>query len=143
LKEANSEMTEANPFLNFTDADLKATMRRSIRLTAILTVLGALALTFTAGWQTAALFLAGAVVSVTGLYEWQQLIEVVNARLDNQKTPRSTGFVLTMFFLRLGIAALIIYASLKCLHGSLYALIAGLGLAVVVLMVEAVRLMRS
>jgi hypothetical protein len=136
-------MTEANSLLNFTDADLKATMRRSIRLTAILAVLGALALLFAAGWQTAALFLAGAVVSATGLYEWQQLIEMVNARLDNQKAPRSTGFVLTMFFLRLGIAALIIYASLKCLHGSLYALIAGLGLVAVALMVEAVRLTRS
>lgn len=136
-------MTEANPFLNFTDADLKAAMRRAIRFTAILAALGAVALTFTLGWQTAALFVAGALVSATGLYEWQQLIGVINAKLDHQQTPRATGFTVTMFFLRLGIAGLIIYASLRYLHGSLYALVAGLGLAVIALTVEAVRLLRS
>ena len=135
-------MTEANPFLNFSDADLKASMRRAIRLTAILAVLGFLALGFIAGWQTAALFMAGAVVSATGLYEWQKLIGVINAKLDNQKAPRSAGFTLAMFFLRMGIAALIIYVSLRCFHGSLYALLAGLGLAVLALTVEALRLVR-
>lgn len=136
-------MTEANPFLNFTDADLKAAMRRAIRFTVILAALGSVALMFTLGWQTAALFVAGALVSATGIYEWQQLIGVINAKLDNQKTPRATGFTVTMFFLRLGIAGLIIYASLRYLHGSLYALVAGLGLAVIALTVEAVRLLRS
>jgi hypothetical protein len=136
-------MTEANPFLNFTDAHLKASMRRAIRVTAILAALGAVALLFIAGWQTAALFVAGALVSATGLYEWQQLIGVINAKLDNQKAPRATGFTVTMFFLRLGIAGLIIYASLRYFHGSLYALVAGLGLAVIALTIEALRLLRS
>jgi hypothetical protein len=36
----------------------------------------------------------------------------------------------------------VIYVSLKCFHGSLYALVAGLGLAVVALTVEAVRVLR-
>lgn len=136
-------MTEENSILNFTDADLKAAMRRTLKMTAALAVVGAVALALVAGWQTAALFLAGAVVSATGLYEWQQLIGVINAKLDNQKTPRSTGFTLTWFFLRLGIAALIIYASVRCFKGSLYALVAGLGLGVFALTVEAVRLVRS
>jgi len=136
-------MTDTNPFLNFTDADLKAAMRRAIRFTAILAVLGAVALTFTLGLQTAALFVAGALVSATGLYEWQQLIGLINAKLDNQQTPRASGFTVTMFFLRLGIAGLIIYASLRYLHGSLYALVAGLGLAVIALTVEALRVLRS
>jgi hypothetical protein len=136
-------MTDANSFLNYSDADLKASMRRAIRFTAILAVLGFVALTFTSGWQTAALFVAGALVSVTGLYEWRQLIGVINAKLDNQESPSSTGFTLTMFFLRLGIAALIIYASLRYFHGSLYALVAGLGLAVIALTFEALRLLRS
>jgi hypothetical protein len=136
-------MTEPNSFINFTDADLKVSMRRAIRLTAILAVLGSAVLLFFAGWQTAALFLAGALVSATGLYEWQQLIGIINAKLDDQKAPRATGFTLVMFFLRLGIAALIIYASLRCFHGSLYALLAGLGLAVLALTVEAMRLLRS
>jgi len=48
-----------------------------------------------------------------------------------------------MFFLRLGIAALIIYVSLRCFHGSLYALLTGLGLAVVALTIEALRVLRS
>jgi len=38
---------------------------------------------------------------------------------------------------------LIIYASLRCFHGSLYALLAGLGLAVVALTIEALRVLRS
>lgn len=136
-------MTEANPFPNLSDVDLKAAMRRAIRLTAILAALGFIALAPTAGWQTAALYLAGALVSGTGLYEWQRLIDIINAKLDNQQTPRATGFTLAMFFLRLGIAGLIIYASLRYFHGSLYALVAGLGLAVVALTVEALRLVRS
>jgi hypothetical protein len=136
-------MTEANPFVDFTDAHLKASMHRAMRFTAILAVIGAIVLTVTAGWQTAALFVAGAVVSVTGLYEWQQLIGVINAKLDNQKSPRATGFTLTMFILRLGIAGLIIYASLRCFHGSLYALLAGLGLAILALTIEALRMLRS
>jgi hypothetical protein len=140
MRTNEEEMTEANPI---TDADLKASMRRAIRFTAILTIVGFPALAFTAGWQTGALFLAGAVVSVTGLYEWQQLIGLVNAKLDNQQTPRAAGFTLTMFFLRLGFAALVIYVSLRCFHGSLYALVAGLGLAVIALTIEALRFLRS
>jgi hypothetical protein len=136
-------MTDVNPFLSFTDADLKASMRRAIRFTAILAVLGFVTLGFTTGWPTAALFVAGAIVSAAGLYEWQKLIGVINAKLDNQKAPRSAGFTVAMFFLRMGIAALIIYASLRCFHGSLYALLAGLGLAVLALTIEAVRLVRS
>lgn len=136
-------MTDANTFLNFTDADLRASMRRAMWITAILAVVGAVALTFAAGWQTSALFLAGAVVSITGIYEWQQLIALVNAKLDNQQPPRATGFTVTMFFLRLGIAGLIIYASLRWFHGSLYALLSGLGLAVIALTFEALRILRS
>lgn len=135
-------MTETNSLLNFSDADLRTSMRRALQLVAALAVVGVVVFAVAAGWQTAALFAAGAVVSATGLYEWQQLIGVINARLDNQKAPRSTGFTVTMFLLRLGIAGVIVYASLRYLHGSLYALVAGLGLAVVALTVEAVRLVR-
>jgi len=136
-------MTEPNPFVNFTDASLKASMRRAIWFTAVTALVGSAVLAIATGWQTAALFLSGALVSATGLYEWQQLIGFINAKLDNQKPPRATGFTLTMLFLRLGIAALIIYASLRCFHGSLYALLAGLGLAVVALTIEALRVLRS
>lgn len=136
-------MSPIDSVLNFSDADLKAAMRRAMQFTAILAVMGFLALTALLDWQTGALFVAGAIVSATGLYEWQRLIGVINAKLDHQQTPRSSGFVVAMFFLRLGIAALIIYASLRCFHGSLYALAAGLGLAIVALTVEALRMLRS
>lgn len=136
-------MTEGNSFLSYSDADLKAAMRRAIRLTALLAVIGFVALLIALGWQTGALFVAGAVVSATGLYEWQQLIALVNAKLDNQRTPRSSGFVVMMFFLRLSIAAAIIYASLKFLDGSFYALLAGLALAILALTFEALRMLKS
>ena len=136
-------MTDANRSLNYSDADLKASMRRAIRLSAILAAVGFILLLFAFGWQTGTLFVAGAVVSATGLYEWQQLIGLMNAKLDNEQTPRSSGFVLAMFFLRLGIAGLIIYASLKFLNGSFYALIAGLAVAIIALTVEALRMLRS
>src|SRR5215469_8785607 len=119
-------MTQANSYSDFSDADLKASMRRAMRFTAIFAVIGFVVLLVAARWQTAALFIAGAVVSATGLYEWNQLIAVINAKMDNQRPPRATGFTLTMFFLRLGIAGVIIYASLRYFNGSLWALIAGL-----------------
>ena len=98
-------------------------------MTAAMAVFGFGVLNFLSGWRAGVLLLAGALVSATGLYEWQQLIELMNAKLDNQKTPQSTGWVLTMFFLRLGFAAVVIYVSLKCFRGPYYALVAGLGLA--------------
>lgn len=134
---------ETHPIVQFSDADLKAAMRRAIRTTAYLAVLGFLVATVLGGWQSGVYLLAGAMVSATGLYEWQQLIGLINARLDKAKTPRSTGFVVGMFFLRLTLAAVVIYVTLRCFHGSLYALIAGLGLAVIALTFEAVRLLRS
>ncbi len=136
-------MNGTSPLLNFSDADLKATLRRALKITVALAVFGFGLLNFLTGWQSGVLLLAGALVSATGLYEWQQLIELMNAKLDNQKTPRSTGWVLTMFFLRLGFAAAIIYVSLRCFRGPYYALVAGLGLVAVALLVEVARQSRS
>lgn len=136
-------MNDAGSLLNFSDADLKAALRRALKLTAAMAVFGFGLLNFLVGWQAGVLLLAGAVVSGTGLYEWQQLIELMNAKLDNQKTPRSTGWVLTMFFLRLGFAAAVIYVSLRCFRGPYYALVAGLGLVAVALLVEVARQSRS
>lgn len=136
-------MTESsNSFLNFTDADLRAALRRALRMTAILGLILAVTFGVLAGWQTGMLLLAGAVVSATGLWEWQRLVAFINARLDNRKTT-GPGRVAAMFFLRLLFAGLVLYGSLRCFHGSIYALIAGLGLAVLALTVEAVRLVRS
>jgi fatty acid desaturase len=72
------------PILDFTDADLKAALRRAFKTTAIIGVALALALTFVYGWQTGALLLAGTIISATGLWEWQRLVAFINAKLDNQ-----------------------------------------------------------
>ena len=136
-------MSSVDSVLNFNDADLRASMRRAILTTVALGVAGLVALGLVMDWQTGALFAAGAFVSATGLYEWRQLIGVINAKLDNEKTPRFSGFVLAMFFLRMGFAVLVIYASLRFLHGSFYALLAGLGLAILALTIEVLRMLRS
>jgi hypothetical protein len=136
-------MSEANPLLNFSDADLKAALQRALRMTAAMALFGFGLLSLLIGWKTGVQLLAGGFVSATGLYEWQQLIELINAKLDNQKVPRPTGWVVTMFFLRLGMAAGVIYVTLKCLPGPYYALIAGLGLVAVALLIEVARLSRS
>src|ERR1700751_625469 len=136
-------MNEVKSLLGFSDADLKAALRRALRMTAAMAVFGFGLVNLLAGWKAGVQILAGAFVSATGLYEWQQLIELMNAKLDHQKVPRSTGFVLTMFFLRLGVAAAVIYGTLRCLSGPYYALVAGLGLVAVALLIEVGRLSRS
>lgn len=136
-------MSNENPFLTFTDADLSAALLRAIRNIGILTLVGAPIIWIASGWQSAALFLVGAAISAGGIYESRRLIRVVNAKLDNQKSPGSTGFAIAMFLLRLFIAGAILYASLRCLHGAVYAIIAGLALAMVALSIEAVLLTRS
>jgi len=136
-------MTETQSLLDFSDADLKATLRRALKLTVAMAVFGFGLLTFLSSWKAGVQLLAGAAVSGTGLYEWQQLIELMNAKLDKQQPPRSTAWVLTMFFLRLGFAAAVIYVTLKCFRGPYYALVAGLGLVAVGLLIDVARQSRS
>jgi hypothetical protein len=138
-----SPTPESNPFLTFTDADLSAALFRAIRNIGLLMLIGLPIIWIAAGWQSAALFFVGAAISAGGIYESRRLIRVVNAKLDNQRSTRSTGFVIAMFFLRLAIAAAVLYVSLRCLHGAVYAIIAGLALAIVALSIEAVQVTRS
>ena len=139
----NDSIQETNSFTAFTDADLKAALRRAFRSCIAMGIIGAGAFAFLNGWRSALHCLAGATVSLLGLYEWQQLIDFVNARLDNQKPPRSTARVIFMFLVRLGFAGGVIYGSLKFSRGTPYGLLTGLGLAVIALTIEAVRLIRS
>lgn len=128
---------------SMTDADLNGMLRRALRTVAVLALVLFVILTLTLGWQSGLLLLAGAVISYTGIREWRNLALAVFAKLDNQQSPRPMGRTLVMFFLRLGMAVAILYVSLRCLHGSVYALVAGLGLAVIALSVEAIRLLRG
>jgi hypothetical protein len=125
-----------------TDEDLRSLLGRALRIVAIVTPILFLVFTFTLGWQTGLLFLAGAVISWTGIWEWRSLSERIFAHLDNRHEPGTTQRTLVLFFLRLGLAIAILYVSLRCLHGTVYALVAGLGLAVLVLTFEAIRLLR-
>ncbi len=133
----------ANLAASMTDDDLREMLRRALRTVVVLGLLLFLVFTFTLGWQTGLLELAGALISYTGIREWRNLALAVFAKLDNQQSARPMGRTLVMFFLRLGVVAAILYVSLRCLHGSVYALVAGIGLAVVALSFEALRLLRN
>ena len=126
-----------------TDADVRRTMLRSLRLLAILAVAGVVLAWWKLGWQSAALLAVGAGISASGLWEWTRLMTVVISRMDAGAEARPVGIVLVGFFLRLGVALVALYVSLRYLDGSVYALVAGLALGMVALTIEALRLVRS
>ena len=95
------------------------------------------------GWRNAAMLVTGTLISAASILEWQRLVRVINAKLDNQKTPRSAPAVVMFFVLRLTVFAGVIYGSLKCFQGSVVALLCGLGLAVLAIGWEAIRLLRD
>ena len=134
---------ESGSIAGLSDADLQTMLRRALRLVVVLTILLAAGSTIALGWQSGVLALVGGAISWTGIHEWRNLSALVFARMDNQQPPRPTARTLVMFFLRLGIVAAVLYVSLRCLHGSVYALVAGIGLAVAALSFEALRLLRG
>ncbi len=134
---------EENPFLTFTDADLSAALFRAVRNIGWMALVGISIIWIISGWQSAVFFLVGAAISAGGIYESRRLIRVVNAKLDKQRSPSSTGLVIAMFLLRLFIAGSVLYVSLRWLNGAVYSIIAGLALAVVALSIEAVLLTRN
>ena len=136
-------MPDENPFLTFTDADLSAALLRAVRNIGWMALAGIPIIWIISGWHSAALFLVGAAISAGGIYESRRLIRVVNAKLDKQRSPISTGFVVAMFLLRLFIAGGVLYVSLRWLNGAVYSIIAGLALAIVALSIEAVQVTRN
>jgi hypothetical protein len=133
----------------FSDEDFRRTMLSALRLLAILAVILAVLVGWKLGWQSAALLLVGAAISGAGLWEWLRLMTAVMVRMDaNQDSAapqkvRPLGLVLVNFFLRLGLTVVVLYVSLKVLHGSVYALAGGLVLGVFALSVEGIRLMKA
>jgi hypothetical protein len=134
---------ETHPLVGLTDEALAALLKRAIRDTLILGAIAAFILLIAAGWRTAAMMAVGALISAGSILEWQRLIRLINAKLDNQKTPRSALLVVSFFVLRLTIFAGAIYGSLRCFHGSVVALLCGLGLAVLATAWEALRLLKD
>ena len=137
-------MTEdTHPIAALTDEALHALLKRSIRNTLILGLMVSVVLLLASGWRNAAMFATGAVISAASILEWQRLIRLFNAKLDQKKTPRGAATVVGFFLLRLIIFAAAIYGSLKCFQGSAIALLCGLGLAVIALAWEALRLLKD
>jgi len=126
-----------------TDAGMQAMLRRALRNVVILGLLLGAVFTLAVNWQSGLLALVGAAVSWTGIREWRTLSLAVFAQLDNQRPARPISRTIVMFFLRLGVVGAVLYVSLRCLHGTVYALVAGIGLAVVALSIEALRFLRD
>ncbi len=134
---------ETQPIAGLTDAALQAILKRAIRNTLILGLIPAAVLLIASGWRNAAMLAVGTAISAASILEWQRLIRLINAKLDKQKTPVSAPVVVLFFVLRLTVFAGAIYVSLKCFHGSVIALLCGLGLAVLAIAWEALRLLRD
>ena len=132
-----------HPIVDLTQEDLDAMLKRALRNTLILGLISSLAVLIGAGWRSAAMLATGAMISAASIWEWQRLVSVINARMDNQKTPASAPVVVLFFVLRLTVFAGAIYGSLKCFHGSVVALLFGLALAVLAIGWEAIRLLRN
>jgi len=124
------------------DADVRNTMLAALRLLAVLAALAAALFWWKAGWRSALLAAIGAGISAASLWEWMRLTTAMNERMDAGGTPRPMGMVLAGFFLRIGLTLAVLYGSLKYLHGTVIALAVGLGLGVLSLTVEALRIMK-
>ena len=137
-------MNDSNPpIADLTDEALQLVLKRAIRNTLILGAISAAGIWIASGWRNGAMLAVGAVISSASIFEWQRLIRLFNAKLDQQKTPRGAAMVVLFFLARLIVYAAAIYGSLKCLQGSPVALLCGLGLAMLVLAWEALRLLRN
>jgi hypothetical protein len=132
-----------NAIDSYSDADFKRTIWSALRLLAIITVVASPLVWWKAGWPSAALLLVGAAISGSGLFEWLRLMSAVMAKMDGGGEARPVAMVLIGFFLRLAGAVVLLYVSLKLLHGSVYALAAGLALGVFALAVEGLRLIKA
>ena len=143
---------------NFSDKDATNTIVRALRTLVILTLIAAPLVWWKLGWQSAALLGCGALISAAGLWKWLRLMTVVMARMDTadlnapatadgtrtaEVKVRPLGPVLVGFFLTMGLMLAVLYGSLKLLDGSVYALFAGLGMGIVALTIEALRLVKA
>jgi F0F1-type ATP synthase assembly protein I len=128
--------------LGLTDADVRQAMLASIRLLLALSVIAAAICWWIAGWQSAVLLLVGSAISSTSLWEWLKLMTAINQRMDAGQSPRPMGMILFGFFARLALTLVVLYVSLKYLHGTVIALAVGLGLGLLSLSIEAFRLLK-
>ena len=134
---------EIHPIVGLTDEALQSLLKRAMRNTLILGLVPALVVGIATNWRNAAMLVTGALISAASILEWQRLIKLVNAKLDQKKAPRGAAMVVLFFVLRLTAFAAVIYGSLRCFQGSVVALLCGLGLAVAAMAWEALRLLKD
>lgn len=134
---------ETSPILSLSEESLDALLRRAFRNTLILGLIPALVLWIASGWRNAAMLATGALISAASIFEWRRLARIINAHMRKQKARRGTVMVVVSFLLRLFFFVAAIYVSLKCFQGSPIALLCGLGLAVLTLVWEALRLLKE
>jgi len=123
--------------------DPEAMLKRAFRNIVILGAAACLVLWKASGWKDAAMLAAGAAVSAASTLEWRRLVRLINAKLDNQEAPRGTAIAILFFFIRLIVFGAVIYVSLKYIQGSAIALLCGLGLALLAMVWEGIRLIRG
>ncbi len=70
-------------------------------------------------------------------------MSAVMVRMDAGGVARPMGLILFGFFLRLGLTIVVLYVSLNLLDGSVIALAAGLGLGIIALTFEALKLVKA
>ncbi len=131
-------------FTELTDDDVHRSLRRALWLTGALALVATPVIWVGLGWQSWLLFAVGAAISGTGIYEWLQLMAALVARMEvgeGHAAAKPLGPVMAWFFLRMGLAIVLLYGSLKSLDGSIYALLGGLALGLIALLIEAIRLL--
>ena len=130
-------------FIDLTDDDVRRSLRRALWLTGALALVATPVIWVGLGWRSWVLFMVGAVISGTGIYEWLQLMAAMISRMDVAEgvVHKPLGPVMAWFFLRMALAVGLLYVSLKSLDGSIYALLGGLALSLIALMIEAIRLL--
>jgi hypothetical protein len=130
--------------MEFSDQDLCRVLNRALRSVLIAVAVGIPVLWVVWGWRSMLMFFVGGAIAATGILEWRQLMTAVLSRLDaNNASPKPLGSVVAWFFIRLALAAGLLYVSLRSLDGKVAALLIGLGLAVAALFLEALRLLKD
>ncbi len=129
--------------IEITDETLEGMLRRALWITVIIGTLASLVLWKASGWRTAAMMATGAGISAASIVEWRRLARFIAARMDHKEVPRGAALAVIFFVLRLTVFGAAIYVSLKCFRGSAIALLCGLGLALLAIVWEALRLLRE
>jgi hypothetical protein len=134
--------------MEFSDQDLRALLNRALRIVGIAILVGIPVIWIAWGGRSMLLFMVGGAIAATGILEWRQLMSAVLVRLalpgaENAAKPKPLGPVLFWFFLRLAVAAAVLYVSLRSLDGKVFALLLGIALGLLALFIEAIRLFRG